>query len=348
MKTIAVASGKGGVGKSTVTTQLASVLAHNGFKVGIIDADIYGPCQYDLLSATDTEMRATKDNKIIPGYSETHKLHFVSVKSILQDTDESPMLWRAPIATKLIREFVQQVAWPQLDFLFIDLPPGTGDIQITIAQIAKLDGAIIVTTPQKVAYSIAAKAIQMFNKMNVKTLGIIENMSSYVCENCNHENNIFNYFEHTGGRVLAERYNSDLLGTIPLDSKLVNISDHGQSVVDLADDNKAKQSYLNIIQQFLLKVASKKSNPINKTYNLLDNTQLEIKDLNTDEVKKLSAYELRLDCQCALCKDEFSGRPLINKNIISKDIKITNIHEVGNYGLRITFSDGHGSGILRL
>lgn len=249
MKTIAIASGKGGVGKSTVTTQLASILAHNGYKVGVIDADLYGPCQYDLLSATETEIEATPDNKILPGFSKTHNIYYVSVNNLLPNNSDNAILWRAPIATKLIREFVQKVAWPQLDFLFIDLPPGTGDIQITIAQLAKLDGAIIITTPQKVAYNIAAKAIQMFNKVNIKVLGIIENMSGYICNNCQHENKIFNQHndeQHTGGVVLADKYNTKLLGTIPLDSSLVNLSDNGKSIKDLDDNhpvNKAIQRF---------------------------------------------------------------------------------------------------------
>lgn len=352
MKTIAVASGKGGVGKSTVTTQIASILAKNGYKVGLIDADIYGPCQYGLLSATETEIRATEDNRIIPGFSEKHNIHYISVNNLLPNTDDAVMLWRAPIATKLIREFVQKVAWPKLDFLFIDLPPGTGDIQITIAQIAKLDGAIIVTTPQKVAYNIAAKAIQMFNKVNIKTIGVIENMSSFVCTNCKHENNIFNNQnnEQDGGDYLANKFNAEILGKIPLDSDLVSLSDSGNSVIDLDDSSLAKQSYLSIIKNLLLKLArtTDSDSPVNKKYKLLNNKTLEIKNLNADTSEQLDAYNLRMNCECALCKEEFTGRPLINKNLISKDITITNVHEVGNYGLRLTFSDGHGSGIYKL
>lgn len=351
MKILAVASGKGGVGKSTITTQLASLLAHNGYKVGVIDADIYGPCQYGLLAATESEITVDNKNKIIPGYSEIHKIHYISVNNLLPDTDNSAMLWRAPIATKLIREFLQQVAWPELDFLFIDMPPGTGDIQITIAQLAKLDGAIIVTTPQKVAYNIAAKAINMFKKMNVKILGIIENMSGYICTNCNHQNHIFDQNNsHNGGKVLAEQYDTQLLGAIPLSHNLVNISDNGQSVINLEDNNPVKSSYLSIIQSLLLKlIDNDNQNSNNPTdapqYQLISHNILEIKTSNN--TKQHSAYDLRVSCQCAMCKDEFTGQERINKNIISKDIRITNIHEVGNYGLRLTFSDGHGTGIYK-
>lgn len=348
MKTIAIASGKGGVGKSTVTTQLASMLAHNGYKVGVIDADLYGPCQYDLLSASETEIEATPDNKIIPGFSKTHNIYYVSVNNLLPNEGNNAILWRAPIATKLIKEFVQKVAWPQLDFLFIDLPPGTGDIQITISQLAKLDGAIIVTTPQKVAYNIAAKAIQMFKKVNIKILGIIENMSGYVCSNCKHENKIFNPHDNeqaAGGIILSRKYNTELLGTVPLDSSLVTLSDNGQSVKDLADAHPVKQSYSKILQNVLIKLSSVSTLENSIHYRLENNTNLEIKNLSNNSTRLLSAYDLRVSCQCALCKDEATGRVWINKNIISKDITITNIHEVGNYGLRITFSDGHGSGI---
>lgn len=352
MQTIAIASGKGGVGKSTVTTQLAAILANNGYKVGVIDADIYGSCQYNLLSGTESEPQLTDDNKILPGYSQKHKIYYISVNNIIPNVDETPMLWRAPIATKLIREFLQQVAWPELDFLLLDLPPGTGDIQITIAQLAKLDGAIIVTTPQKVAYNIAAKAIQMFNKVNVKIIGIVENMSGYVCNNCNHTNNIFN---HHGGTILAEKYQAKLLGTIPLSHSLVTISDDGDSILHLPQDNTENQnvlsSYFKLTENLLLNLTntSNKANAHDtkktKIYKLLSNDTLQI---NTDNLSvNIKAYDLRLNCPCALCKEETTGITLINKNIISKDIIITNIHEVGNYGLRLTFSDGHGTGIYQ-
>lgn len=372
MKTIAIASGKGGVGKSTVTTQIASLLASNGYKVGVIDADIYGPCQFDMLNPESTSDNTTgdcseehdlglevnQDNKILPKYSNTHKIHYISVSNIIPNSQESAMLWRAPIATKLIRQFLQQVAWPELDFLFIDLPPGTGDIHITIAQLAKLDGALIVTTPQKVAYKVAAKAIQMFNKVNIEILGIIENMSGYICNNCNHENHIFNHnTDNNGGQVLANKYNSNLLATIPLSSSLVDISDSGKSVANLPDTDPVKINYLKLIENFLLKTSANIANSIqyntdNKTkhshevYKLINSSTLQI---NTDTSSvNLSAYDLRLNCQCALCKEETTGRNLINKNIISKDITIYKIHEVGNYGLRLSFSDGHDTGIYQI
>ncbi len=354
MKTIAVASGKGGVGKSTVTTQLASILAHNGYKVGVIDADIYGPCQFGLLNAKsqNTELELTPDNKIIPDYSQTHKIYYIAVNNLVADSEEAPMLWRAPMATRLIREFLERVSWPELDFLFIDLPPGTGDIQITIAQLAKLDGAIIVTTPQKVAYSIAAKAIQMFNKVNINIIGIIENMSGYVCTNCHHENHIFTNTQQAshGGKFLANKYNAQLLGTIPLDPNLVTLSDSGLSIVDLENNSVTKNNYLNIIEQLLIKLCSdqkyKNKTPNNLQYKLNNNNNnLEIVNINNNQIKTLSAYDLRLNCPCALCKEETTGRNLINKNLISPNISIINIHDVGNYGLRILFSDGHNTGI---
>ncbi len=374
MKTIAIASGKGGVGKSTVTTQLASILAHNGFKVGIIDADIYGPSQYGLLTPVDsnmdnntdkknTEVELTADNKIIPNFSTTHKIYFTAVNTLIPDSDDKPMLWRAPIATRVIRDLMEKVAWPDLDFLLIDLPPGTGDIQITITQLAKLDGAIIVTTPQKVAYSIAAKAIQMFKQVNVKILGIIENMSGYICTNCDHENHVFTSFgdnSSNGGDILAKKYHTELLGKIPLEQNLVSISDQGKSVIDLDNTNKAKTSYLKIIENLLIKLSTNNANTnttdnlinqdINNTlhYKLIDKNNLQIVNINSNLIKDISSYDLRLKCPCALCCDEISGHSLINKNLISKDITIINIHEVGNYGLRVTFSDGHNTGIFTI
>ena len=354
MKTIAVASGKGGVGKSTVTTQLASILAHNGYKVGVIDADIYGPCQFGLLNANDEpnqdhSLDLTPDNKIIPAYSKTHKVHYIAVNNLVADSEESAMLWRAPMATRLIREFLERVSWPELDFLFIDLPPGTGDIQITISQLAKLDGAIIVTTPQKVATSIAAKAIQMFKKVNINIIGIIENMSGYICTNCHHENHIFTQ-QDSSENILVKKYQSNLLGTIPLDPFLVTLSDNGKSVLDLNDTSITKKNYLKIIENLLINLLSTTENKSNNSavnnlqYKLTENN-LEIININNNQIKTFSAYDLRLNCPCALCKEETTGRNLINKNLISPSISIINIHDVGNYGLRILFSDGHNTGI---
>jgi ATP-binding protein involved in chromosome partitioning len=348
MKTIAIASGKGGVGKSTVTTQLASILANNSYKVGIMDADIYGPCQHNLLAAEDYQAEVTSEQKIIPGYSKTHKIYYIAVNNLIENLDDTPMLWRAPMATRLIRDFIERVEWPDLDFLFIDLPPGTGDIQITIAQLAKLDGALIITTPQKVAYNIAAKAIQMFHKVNVPILGIIENMSGYICTNCNHKNHIFssNNQNSQGGDFLARKYNTELLGAIPLEHNLVTLSDSGQSVINLENNNPAKISYLKLTEQLLIKLAlTKNNNNTNIHYKLTDNNILEIVDVNTNTIKNIASYDLRLNCPCDLCKEETSGRNLINKNLIAKDIKIINVHQVGNYGLRLTFSDGHNTGI---
>ncbi|MBP9721734.1 MAG: P-loop NTPase [Gammaproteobacteria bacterium] len=366
MKTIAIASGKGGVGKSTVTTQLASILAYNGFKVGIIDADIYGPTQYGLLNSsssnnhTNQELEITSDNKIIPSFSQTHKIYYIAVNTLIPDSEDKPMLWRAPIATRVIRDFIERVAWPELDFLFIDMPPGTGDIQITISQLAKLDGAIIITTPQKVAYSIAAKAIAMFNQVNINIIGIIENMSGYVCTHCHHENHIFtnpnsesqannnSNSNSNGGNFLAQKYNTELLGAIPLDQNLVTLSDQGKSVINLDNNSPAKHNYLQLIERLLIKLSTnnKLGDPLQ--YKLINNNLLEIVDLKNNHVKTMQSYDLRLNCPCALCKEEFSGRSIINKNIIPKDISIINIHNVGNYGLRITFSDGHNTGIYNL
>lgn len=352
MQTIAIASGKGGVGKSTVTTQLACILAHNGYKVGIIDADIYGPCQNSLLenSSKYQQIEISDDNKIIPCYNEKHKLYYLAVNNLIPDLDDSPMLWRAPMVTRLISEFLQKVKWPQLDFLLLDLPPGTGDIHITIAQLAKLDGAIIVTTPQKMACNIAGKAIQMFNKVNINILGIIENMSSYICTNCNTENHIFNHNNINYVKNLADKYNTNILGAIPIDHKLINLNDIGDSVISLDKNNLTRNNYFNITENLLKNLFNNSNNLNNQNnikYKLINNKNLEIINLN-NQTKKLSSYNLRLNCQCALCKEETTGRNLINKNLISKNIEIASVKQVGNYGIRINFSDGHGTGIYTL
>jgi len=333
---IAVGSGKGGVGKSTVSKHLATLLATDGKQVGLIDADIYGPSQSGLFGVKGAQCEINAANKIIPIYHQG--VYFVSGSSLF--ADDKPMIWRAPMATRLITDFIKKVEWPELDYLILDLPPGTGDIQLTIAQQSKLTGAVIVTTPQRVAYEIAEKAIQMFVRVNVPIIGIVENMSGYICQHCGEENHIF---RQGGAEKMAKKYDVDLLASIPLDATLVDYGDDGKSIMDLDDSHIIKQCYDKLCHEI---VERTKTDVIAEVcYESVQDNQYLSLVFPDEKPKLLPAYTLRTHCQCANCIDEVTGKKRIGDKGVALNIKITNIHETGRYGLKIGFSDGHHTGI---
>jgi ATP-binding protein involved in chromosome partitioning len=220
--TIAVASGKGGVGKSTVAVNLAVALAQEGATVGLLDADVYGPSIPLMLGAE--EQPRLIDNKIIPGRA--YGIAVMSVGYILDP--EKALIWRGPLVSQLIRQFLSDVQWGDLDYLVIDLPPGTGDVQLTLVQTIPLSGAIIVTTPQDVALADAIKGLQMFREVKTPVLGIVENMSYFVCPHCGHVAEIFG---SGGGERVANKYGVPLLGQIPIDPAVREGGDRGVPVV---------------------------------------------------------------------------------------------------------------------
>ncbi len=214
-KIIAVGSGKGGVGKSTASSNLARSLAQQGYKVGICDCDLYGPSLALLFGAQDHRPGANEKDEIIP--IEVDGIKIMSMGFLLSDS--SPVIVRGPLANRYTQQFLRQVAWGELDYLILDLPPGTGDIQLTIVQTVSLDGAIIVTTPNEISLIDARKAVAMFSKVNVKILGIIENMSWFECDH----GKKYYLFGKDGGKKEAERLNVPLLAQIPIEQDHINI-----------------------------------------------------------------------------------------------------------------------------
>ncbi|MBX3688145.1 iron-sulfur cluster carrier protein ApbC [Dokdonella sp.] len=235
---IAVASGKGGVGKSTVAANLALALKAEGASVGVLDADIYGPSQVLMLGLTGKP--DTRDGKRI----EPKIAHGIQAMSIgLMVEEDTAMIWRGPMATQALTQMLGQTNWVDLDYLIIDLPPGTGDIQLTLCQKIPVSGAIIVTTPQDISLLDARKAFKMFEKVNVPTLGIIENMATHVCSNCGHEEAIFG---NGGGARMAAQYEVPLLGSLPLDIRIREQADGGTPSVAAMPDSDIARRYREI------------------------------------------------------------------------------------------------------
>ena len=251
---IAVGSGKGGVGKSTVSVNLALALAALGARVGLLDADIYGPSQPTML-ALRGRPEITADKKMVP-----HQAHGLQVNSIgfLVDTDE-PMIWRGPMVSQALQQLLNETRWEQLDYLIIDLPPGTGDIQLTLLQKVPVAAAVVVTTPQEVATLDAGKAVQMFAKLQVPTLGLVENMSQHVCSACGHVESIFG---SAGGQRLADRYDLPLLAQLPLDSCYREHVDAGLPTVAAAPQSSQAQVFMELALQVSARLAQQ---PLSKS-----------------------------------------------------------------------------------
>jgi ATP-binding protein involved in chromosome partitioning len=224
---VAVASGKGGVGKTTVAVNLALALSRLGAKVGLLDADVYGP-NVPLMLGTTEQPRATEARTIIP--VEAYGIKVISIG--LLAPGDAPMIWRGPMLHSIIQQFLRSVEWGQLDYLVVDLPPGTGDVQLTLIQTVPLSGAVLVTTPSVVALADVRKAIEMFRQVSVEVLGVVENMSSFICPHCHQSVDVFGHGE---GRKIAEIYGVPLLGEIEIDPRIRIGGDTGRPVATLGE-----------------------------------------------------------------------------------------------------------------
>jgi ATP-binding protein involved in chromosome partitioning len=246
--TIAVASGKGGVGKSTVAANLAVALQKTGAGVGLMDADVYGPCIPRLMGAMDA-VQHTVDGKVLPPVQ--HGVKIMSMGFFLPK-DEA-VIWRGPMLHKMIQEFLGRVEWGDLDYLVIDLPPGTGDVQLSLCQTIPLTGAVIVSTPQDVALEVASKAILMFQKLNVPILGIVENMSYHICSHCGQRDDVFG---HGGARQASDRARIPFLGEIPLAAAICTKSDAGRPVALEPPDEAISRSFHEVAGQLAARIAT--------------------------------------------------------------------------------------------
>lgn len=261
---VAIASGKGGVGKSTVASSLALALSAEGQKVGLLDADIYGPSQGLMMGVPDTTKPEVDNDRLVPllvNGIQCMSMSFVS-------TAKTPMVWRGPMASGALQQLMEQTAWVNLDYLIVDMPPGTGDIHLTLSQRHVIAGAVIVTTPQKIALLDAVRGIEMFRKVEIPVLGIIENMSLHICSECGHKEAIFG---SGGGERLASDYETPLLGMLPLSDSLRDQADGGESPLVADPESDISQLFRSIARELMDEVGK------------LGTSDLSIPAINIDE-----------------------------------------------------------------
>ena len=254
---VAVASGKGGVGKSTTAVNLALALAAEGASVGILDADIYGPSLPTMLGIHGQRPESPDNQSMNPLVG--HGLQANSIGFLIDE--DNPMVWRGPMATSALEQLLRQTNWRELDYLIVDMPPGTGDIQLTLAQRVPVTGAVIVTTPQDIALLDAKKGLKMFEKVGIPILGIVENMGLHICSNCGHEEHIFGA---GGGERMAKEYGVEILGQLPLDIAIRERTDAGQPTVVSHPDSRIAETYRAIARRVAISIAERQRDMTSK------------------------------------------------------------------------------------
>lgn len=334
---IGIAAGKGGVGKSCVTVNLALALKELGFKVGVMDTDIYGPSIRRMLP--EDQMPVQNQDRITPAISRGIKL--ISMAYFRRE-DEAAVV-RAPIANGIIQQFIKNVDWGELDYLLIDFPPGTGDVQLTLSQSAKLSGAIMVTTPQEVALMDVRKAMHLFYQVKVPIIGVVENMSFYQLPGSSQR---VYPFGQGGGARLAEESGFSLLGEIPIDPEISKCGDAGSSIFDEKEAEPIANVFLTLAKTTIghLKAMQKR--------HLTEVEKIVQKDKHTFTVEwsdglviDFRLCDLQRRCPCAGCTDEMTRKPLVDAKTVSDDLRASSIETVGRYALRIQFSAGCSKGI---
>jgi ATP-binding protein involved in chromosome partitioning len=247
---IAVAAGKGGVGKSTVATNLALALRAHGASVGLLDADVFGPSVPQMLGPAEKTAGTTPDSKILPALH--HGIKVISV-GFFTNPDEA-VVWRGPMVHRLLQQFLTEVVWGDLDYLIVDLPPGTGDVQLSLSQLIPVTGSVMVTTPQEVSLIDVVRGIAMFNKVEIPILGVVENMSYYTCPACGHHDEIF---AHGGGKRLAQEIKAPFLGEIPIDTRIRFGGDSGVPIIVSAPDSEHGQRFMELASKVALGIADR-------------------------------------------------------------------------------------------
>lgn len=365
---IAVSSGKGGVGKSTVTANLAMALALSGARVGVLDADIYGPSMV-MMFGVDKSPEVREDRTLVPV-----SIAGIQIVSMAMFSDPNKAtIWRGPMATQMIQNFLHRVHWGNLDYLLIDFPPGTGDIQLTLTQNCPISGAVVVTTPQEVALADVRKGLAMFRAVAVPVLGVVENMSFFLCDQCEKKHYIF---QQGGGRRTAQELKLDFLSEIPLEPAVSESGDAGRPIVYTQPNSASARAFLDLAGQVASKLSLLAAQAGGLGHFSLDFEELPVVPLSPAQQKASRAQnkaisesvsrtpdgkftlgwsdgsytlftgrELRLRCPCAACVDEWTGESLLDPTTIPMDVKPTTLYTVGRYAIGIGFSDGHRGGI---
>lgn len=364
---IAVASGKGGVGKSTVSVNLGLALQQSGARAGLVDADILGPSIPVMVGlARGDPPSVNAQGQAIPPVRFGMKLMSMGMLT----GDDAPAILRGPMVTKYLRMFVEGVAWGTLDYLILDLPPGTGDTQLTLAQSTPLSGAVIVTTPQDVSLNIARRGLRMFEKVQVPILGLIENMSSFACPHCGATTDIF---RRGGGQRMSQQLAVPFLGSIPIDPDIVTSGDEGFPIVTSKPESRAAEAYRSIAKRLVETLDRAAATPLRPFvwnwetdagapgwlesaispqgartapvgFRKSDPRTLSIlwQDGRKDNI---DVRDLRLACLCAVCVHEMTGKKMLDPGTVRSDVSPRTINSVGNYAINVTFNDGHSSGI---
>ena len=366
---VAVGSGKGGVGKSTVSVNLALALQQVGRRIGLVDADVFGPSIPGMLGLPTGQplaLEATPDKKVIP--VDRHGLKAISMGMLRGD--DNPAILRGPMVGKYLTFFIGSVQWGQLDYLIIDLPPGTGDTQLTLAQSFPLSGAVVVTTPQDVSLKIARLGLRMFETVHVPILGIIENMSTFTCPHCGKDTDVF---RRGGGERMSRQLKVPFLGAIPLDADIVTGGDEGRPIVVDKPNSVAAQAYRAIAAALagrLEDLPPTALGPFAWTWDTGEGQPAWVESavqpsgarttaigFRRRDARSLSVLwedghrddfdvrDLRLACHCARCIEEMSGRALLDPKTVRPDIAPRVISSIGNYAITISWIDGHSTGI---
>ena len=324
---IAVSSCKGGVGKSTIAARLARQLQREGLKVGLLDTDIYGPSVPTLFNLHQPQLMM-RDNMLIP--IEVDGLLLMSVGFVMGD---SPAVMRGPMVSGYVQQILQQTDWGDLDYLIIDMPPGTGDIQLTLVQLAALDGAIIVTTPHSLSLADVARGILMFEKVNVPVLGIVENMAYFECDNCDKKHYLFGH----SAQSLKDRFGLRNLAEFPIleSMSVVQGADEGEGVGPIKELSENLHRAVGIRRMEATDLPEVLANPGHIYVKWPDGTDSSIPN-----------KEVRASCQCAACREEYTGEQILDPSTIPDTIEAKEVGTLGNYAVSIAWSDGHTSGIF--
>jgi Mrp family chromosome partitioning ATPase/DUF971 family protein len=337
---LAVSSCKGGVGKSTTAVNTALALAKYGLRVGLLDADVYGPSLPTLLRPENPTLFQNNEGLILP--LEVEGLKVMSFGWIDPEQQRGAAILRGPMVSQVVSQLATRVYWGELDYLVIDFPPGTGDIQLTLTQQLPIDAALIVTTPQQLSFVDVVKGIQMFDTVKVPTVAVVENMSYYQCTSCGEKQRIFG---EGARRQLIEQFGFTHTMEMPLDPRISAYSDAGTPIVAALPEDPVSQLYFTLAENIhgeINRLTLEDKGLPTLFYNVGQNCELTWPD---GRMIEMTPFDLRLACRCAECVSEHTGEKLIRAEDIDPDVYPTEIQPIGRYASNVKWSDGHRSSI---